>query len=277
MADFNELYDNVVSYLTSRRKNLKKDIRMARIDKEPKEVVQEGIQLGLLLGVTVTFIAFILLNEANMSPLWLIPLFPVFVVFSYQYRLLGVKSKVMARKQEINKDVLFAGRYLLVQLNSGAPLVNALDEAANSYGVANKYFREIMNDIDLGKPVEDALDDAAEYSPSEKFRKIIFQINNALKIGIDVTDFLRETLEQIVDDQILQIKKYGKKLNSVTLFYLLIGVVLPSLGMTILTLVMSVSDALSGWAFYSLVLIVLTVLQSAFLITYRQIRPNINI
>ncbi len=277
MADVNELYENFVSYLTSRRKNLKKDIQMARIDKEPKEVVQEGIQLGLLLGVTVTFIAFILLNEANMSPLWLIPLFPVFVVFSYQYRLLGVKSKVMARKQEINKDVLFAGRYLLVQLNSGAPLVNALDEAANSYGVANKYFREIMNDIDLGKPVEDALDDAAEYSPSEKFRKIIFQINNALKIGIDVTDFLRETLEQIVDDQILQIKKYGKKLNSVTLFYLLIGVVLPSLGMTILTLVMSVSDALSGWAFYSLVLIVLTVLQSAFLITYRQIRPNINI
>lgn len=277
MADVNELYENFVSYLTSRRKNLKKDIQMARLDKEPKEVVQEGIQLGLLLGVTVTFIAFILLNEANMSPLWLIPLFPVFVVFSYQYRLLGVKSKVMARKQEINKDVLFAGRYLLVQLNSGAPLVNALDEAANSYGVANKYFREIMNDIDLGKPVEDALDDAAEYSPSEKFRKIIFQINNALKIGIDVTDFLRETLEQIVDDQILQIKKYGKKLNSVTLFYLLIGVVLPSLGMTILTLVMSVSDALSGWAFYSLVLIVLTVLQSAFLITYRQIRPNINI
>jgi Flp pilus assembly protein TadB len=162
MADFNELYDNFVSYLTSRRKNLKKDIRMARLKKEPKEVVQEGIQLGLLLGVTITFIAFILLNEANMSFLWLIPLFPVFVILSYQYRLLGIKSKVMARKQEINKDVLFAGRYLLVKLNSGAPLVNALDEAANSYGLANKYFREIMNDIDLGKPVEEALDDADE-------------------------------------------------------------------------------------------------------------------
>ena len=277
MADFNELYDNFVSYLTSRRKNLKKDIRMARLKKEPKEVVQEGIQLGLLLGITITFIAFILLNEANLSLLWLIPLFPIFVIISYQYRLLGIKSKVMARKQEINKDVLFAGRYLLVKLNSGAPLVNALDEAANSYGLANKYFREIMNDIDLGKPVEEALDDAAEYSPSEKFRKIIFQINNALKIGIDVTDFLRETLEQIVEDQILQIKKYGKKLNSVTLFYLLIGVVLPSLGMTILTLVMSVTEALSGWAFYSLVLLVLTILQATFLITYRQIRPNINI
>ena len=134
-----------------------------------------------------------------------------------------------------------------------------------------------MNDIDLGKPVEEALGDAAEYSPSEKVRKIIFQINNALKIGIDVTDFLRETLEQIVEDQILQSKKYGKKLNSVTLFYLLIGVVLPSPGMTILTLVMSVTEALSGWAFYSLVLLVLTILQATFLITYRQIRPNIDI
>lgn len=277
MKGTSELYKNLISFLTSRRKNLKKNIRMARLNKEPTEVVREAVQLGILLSITMTFITFLILNEAGLSPLWLIPLFPVFLAGSYQYRILGVKSQVIARRQEINKDVLFAGRYLLVKLNSGAPLVNALDEAANSYGLANKYFREIMNDIDLGKPVEDALDDAAEYSPSEKFRKIIFQINNALKIGIDVTDFLRETLEQIVDDQILQIKKYGKKLNSVTLFYLLIGIVLPSLGMTILTLVMSVSEALSGWAFYSIVLLLLTILQAAFLITYRQIRPNINI
>jgi pilus assembly protein TadC len=276
MRDANEVYENFIAYLTTRRRSLKKDIMMARVDKEPTEVVHEAVQLSILLTLSVAFIIFLLLNEAGISPLWTIATIPFLLLGFYQYRLLGIKSKVVSRRKEINKDVLFAGRYLLVKLNSGAPLVNALSEAANSYGMANKYFREIMNDIDLGKPVEDALQRAAEYSPSEKFRKIIFQINNALKIGIDVTEFLRETLEEIVEDQILQIKRYGKKLNSVTLFYLLLGIVLPSLGMTILTIVASISN-FSGWPFYSSVLLFLIILQSIFLITYRQIRPNLNI
>lgn len=274
---FNHYYENFVSYLAQSRPTLKEDLMMAREQKTPTEIVKEGIQLSIMLSVSVGFIIFLILNKAGVSVLWLIPVFPVLLIMFYQYRLLGIKAKINKRRQEINKDVLFAGRYLLVKLNSGAPLVNALDEAANSYGMANKYFKEIMHDINLGKPVEDALQEAAEYSPSEKFRKIIFQINNALQIGIDVTDFLKETLDEIVNDQLLQIKRYGKKLNSVTLFYLLLGIVLPSLGMTVITLLASVSDALSGWVFYGIVLFVLTLLQGVFLVAYKEIRPNLNI
>lgn len=274
---FNHYYENFVSYLAQSRPTLKEDLMMAREQKTPTEIVKEGIQLSIMLSVSIGFIIFLILNKAGVSVLWLIPVFPVLLIMFYQYRLLGIKAKINKRRQEINKDVLFAGRYLLVKLNSGAPLVNALDEAANSYGMANKYFKEIMHDINLGKPVEDALQKAAEYSPSEKFRKIIFQINNALQIGIDVTDFLKETLDEIVNDQLLQIKRYGKKLNSVTLFYLLIGIVLPSLGMTVITLLASVSDALSGWVFYGIVLFVLTLLQGVFLVAYKEIRPNLNI
>ena len=98
-----------------------------------------------------------------------------------------------------------------------------------------------------------------------------------MKIGVDVTQFLRSTLEEIIEDQIVEIKRYGKKLNSVTLFYLLVGIVIPSLGMTLATIGVSIAFNIPEWVFYGGTLLGLILLQSIFLITYRQIRPNLNI
>lgn len=249
---------------------------MARVDKSPEEIVREGIKMSMMLTVTTSFILFLILQRSEASILLIFPALPLLGWFFFNYRLLAIKAKIAKRRNEIDRDVLFAGRYLLVKLNSGQPLVNALAEAGESYGMANKYFKEIMHDIDLGKPVEDALSEAAEYNPSKKFRKIIFQISNALKIGIDVSRFLEATLDEIVEEQIIEIKDYGQKLNSVTLFYLLIGVVMPSLGMTLLTMGVSVIGV-SDVVFYSISLLGLIALQSVFVIVYKAIRPNLNI
>ena len=271
------MYENVVRYLLDSKPGLKKDLMMARSNKEPREVVEEGIKMSIMLTLTSAFIIFLILQKSALSTLFLIPILPILLFFFFNYRILAVKSQIAVRRNEIDRDVLFAGRYLLVKLNSGQPLVNALAEASNSYGMANKYFKEIMRDIDLGKPVEDALSEAAEYSPSRKFKKIIFQISNALKIGIDVSKFLEATLDEIVNEQILEIKEYGEKLNSITLLYLLIGVVMPSLGMTLLTMGVSVVSGVSDIVFYGMTLFGLTLLQLVFVFVYKAIRPNLNI
>ena len=269
-------YETFVRYLVGTHPELKKNLRMARETKTPEDIVREGIKMsGLLTGTTV-FLLFLIFQRAEVNLLFLIPTVPAAAWFFFKYRLLAIKAKIAQRRSEIDRDVLFAGRYLLVKLNSGQPLVNALAEAGESYGMANKYFKEIMHDIDLGKPVEKALSEAAEYNPSKKFRKIIFQISNALKIGIDVSKFLEATLDEIVEQQIIEIKDYGQKLNSVTLFYLLIGVVMPSLGMTLLTMGVSVIGV-SDIVFYSISLLGLVVLQATFLVVYKAIRPNLNI
>ena len=90
-------------------------------------------------------------------------------------------------------------------------MLNALIEGSQSYGVSSKYFKEIVDDINLGTPIEKALDNAVKYSPSEKFRKILFQINTALKVGIDVAIPLNNVIEEITEEQLTEIRRYGKK------------------------------------------------------------------
>ena len=269
--------NNLIKLIATKFPHLKKELRMARIKEGVEETILKSIKSGFMLGGLMTVLVFFFVDGRGHPYAWIPVGFIVFfVVFSY-YNLLSIQSKNLTRKKEIDKDVLFSGRFLLVKLNSGQPLINALIEASNTPGIANNFFREIVEDIQLGSSLEKALADASEYSPSEKLRRILFQIGNAIKIGIDVTEYLESTIEDIASEQILEIERYGKKLNSLTLFYMLLAVVIPSLGLTISIVVISLANINVDWIFFSVVLFFLFVVQMMFLLTYRSIRPNLNI
>ena len=155
--------------------------------------------------------------------------------------------------------------------------MNAIIDASNSYGVANKYFKEIVRDIELGTPLEDALEKASRYSPSDKMRRILFQISNALKIGVDVTDFLEAILDEIAEDQLIEIKSYGRKLSGITLFYMLFAVVIPSLGITMLITVISLIHIQADSGLFIMVLFFLIIIEFIFISIFKSIRPNVNI
>jgi flagellar protein FlaJ len=268
---------DIASALAARDPLLKKRLKMAKVDRTPKEFVKRSLRNAFIMSLCLALLVFFYLDK-NQKPLWyLVVAFAVLFYVLYGFNMLKLRSRIIKRRKEIDRDVLFAGRYLLVKLNSGQPLINALIDASGSYGVASNHFKEIVRDIELGKPIEQALSDAAEYSPSDKFRKIIFQISNALRIGIDVTEFLDATLNEIADQQIIEITRYGKKLNSITLFYMLFAVVLPSLGLTIFIVVASLANINVDAGFFAVMLIFLVMIQAMFLIVYKSIRPNINI
>jgi len=268
---------SLVSAIVSKNYQLKKNLRIARLDKTPEEMVKSGLKNGLMMAGTISVLLFFYFDK-TLGPVEAIPvIFVILAVLFYKFNMLKIKSRIIKRQKLIDRDVLFAGRYLLVKLNSGQPLINALVDASKSYGVASSYFKEIVKDIELGKPLENALSDASEYSPSEKFKKILFQISNALKIGIDVTDFLDATLNEIAQQQLIEITRYGKKLSSVTLFYMLFAIVLPSLGLTIFILVASLAAISVDLTFFIVILFFLAVIQVMFLIVYKSIRPDINI
>jgi len=250
---------------------------MAKIDKKPKEYIKESFKKTIIFSIGFTVLVFFISESINL-PLILLPIiFIIFMFIFFNFNITSLKGRINKRKKEIDRDVLFAGKYLLVKLNSGQPLVNALIDASKSYGVASTYFKEIVREIELGKSIEEALDNATEYNPSQKFKKILFQINNALKIGIDVTKFLEATLNEIADEQLIEINRYGKKLGSVTLFYMLLGVVVPSLGLTITVVIVSMANLNVDMVMFMVFLFFLAILQLIFLVIYKSIRPNINI
>ena len=62
---------------------------------------------------------------------------------------------------------------------------------------------------------------------------------NSIRTGSDVAKSLYSVMEQITKDQITEVNKYGKKLNPLAMFYMIVAVILPSLGITMLIILSS--------------------------------------
>ncbi len=262
---------------------LKVKLKKARMNVSPEDYVKKGFITAVMSAVTVWLVVFFaLINKPGGASFWKclgISLgFGILAyIFMFWISMRSVDVKIRERAREIDREILFAGRFLIVKLSSGRPLINTLMDASRSYGVGAKFFREIMRDIELGSSVEKALDRAMEYSPSDKFKKVLFQINNALRIGIDVTKFLTATLEEISHEQIEEIKRYGKKLNSVILFYMLFGIVIPSLGVSLIAILGTFTGLEVNKTFFIVLLLFVIITQSAFMIAFRAIRPQVNV
>jgi pilus assembly protein TadC len=257
--------------------NLKEKLRAGGIAKKPDEYVGESLKNALFISGGLSIMSFFLLLKIGISPFLVIVLFIISFSVMFFIMIKRVDAAILRREREIDRDVLFAGRFLLVKLNSGKPLINAIVDASNSYGVAGGFFKEIVEDIEVGTPMEVALMDTYKTTPSKKFKKILFQINNALKIGVDVSAPLEAILDEISQEQLIEIQRYGKKLSSLTMFYMLIAIVVPSLGITLISVVASLISLKIDMQILLVVLFFITIVQVIFISIFKSIRPTLNI
>ena len=256
---------------------LKSELRTAHLPYSPIQYVNKSLKTASMYVFLFTVLFFFVLKKAKLSYFLLIPIFVILFILFFEYSLILVKAKIRKREHEINKEVLFVGRYLLVKLYSGRPLLNALIETSGSRGIASKYIKEIVDDIDTGNTIENALNNAMIYSPSDKLRRILFHINNALQLGIDVTKPLESVLGEIAREEELEIKKYGKKLNTLVIFYMLGAVIVPSLGVALFVVIssfVSIQIDLKGLLIFTFFIVVL---EFIFITLFKSIRPMVNL
>ena len=256
---------------------LKRDLRIAHLPYTPVEYVSKNIKTTLVFASFFTFLFFFVLQKAQKPVLLLMPIFLVSCILIFEFSIISIRSKIKKREHEIDKEVLFVGRYLLVKLYSGRPLLNAIIETANSRGLAAKYMKEVVEDINTGSTIENALNSAMIYSPSEKLRKVLFHVNNALQLGIDVTKPLESVLEEITKEEEIEIKKYGKTLNTLVIFYMLGAVILPSLGAAIFIVISSFVSLPIKFEGLLVFVFFLVVLEIIFLTLFKSSRPMVNL
>ena len=277
---------DIVHYVYRKFPSLRRNMLMAHMKITPLDFIKKTLVNAILFAITLSFFSMFVLRKLFFDmgiPEIAVPFFAIFVVFPVtSFIILSLflsapVSLIKKRRQEIEREVLFAGRYLLIKLDSGQPLINALSDAAKSYGVGSKYFKEIVDDITLGTPVEEAIEKAMNLTPSPGFQKILFQINNSLLLGVDVTDSLKSVIEDITHEQITLIEEYGSKLNSVTLFYMLVAIVGPSLGLTILVVIAGMVGFEITTALYVIMWGAIIIIQVFFMNIFKGIRPDINI
>ncbi len=254
---------------------LKNELRIAHLPYTPLEYISRNLKTTALYSILFTVVFFFVLNKAELPLVLLLPIFMILFILLFEYSLLSVKARIKKREREIDKEVLFIGRFLLVKLYSGRPLLNALIETSTIKGIASKYMKEIVDDIGTGNTIENALKGSIAYCPSDNLRKILFHINNALQLGIDVTKPLESVLGEITKDEEIEIKKYGKKLNTLVIFYMIAAIILPSLGTAMFIVISSLLNFTIGANELIIFVFFIVVLQFIFITLFRSIRPKV--
>ena len=188
-------------------------------------------------------------------------------------------SVVVGRRiKDIERNLLPVLQSIFVQTNSGVVLFEVLVNVSNSdYGEISREFKRVVKEINAGKPQIKALEDLASRNPSLFFRRAIWQLINGMKGGADISAIIEETNRSLSEEQVIQIQAYGGKLAPLAMFYMLIGVIIPSLSITFIILFLTfvnISEEGSKTIFYGFyVMIVFAQIMFIGLISMR--RPNL--
>ena len=227
--------------LSHRFGDLKTKLRLAGIEKTPVEfmerVIGNTIWVSLILTILVGLIMYFV-TATNL--LWLI-LVGVVVVFAvFNYLMIYPDASLMKRKRELDYEIVFAGRHILIALKSGMPLFDTFVGTSTGYGEVSKELKKVVDKIVVGIPSTQAIREVAQQTPSKYFARVMQQIANSLASGADVADSLEAVLDQISKEQMILLKEYSQKLTPMVMFYMLFGIIVPSIGVVLAVALMSV-------------------------------------
>ena len=219
--------------------NLKHKLRKAGMSYRPEDFIKRTFLSAFYMTTGIIISVGLILAKFNVLKGFLIIFVPIVFILLFSYMLKLPDVRITKKGKEITREIVFAGRHLTIELESGVPLYNALVNLSKNYPVIGTYFKEITDKVDLGTSMEDALSEAIEYIPSDDFRRLLWQILNSIRTGSDISKSLTLVLEQISREQNIEVNKYGRKLNPLAMFYMIIAVILPSLGITMLIVLSS--------------------------------------
>ena len=190
-----EIIDTIVLKIVRFFPSLDVKLKQSGMRESPKEFVKKTIFTSFYMTTGLSLFLLAIFSKIRFLFGILILLFPFIFVIMFLYFIKLPDVKIIKKRKSIDRELVYAGRFLVVELSSGVLLYEAMANVVKSYKEIGKVFAEITNNIDLGTPIEDALNDAIEYTPSYDFRRMMWQIINALRTGSDVSESLKSVIE----------------------------------------------------------------------------------
>ncbi|MEA3431048.1 MAG: type II secretion system F family protein [Nanoarchaeota archaeon] len=255
---------------------LKKKLAKSRSKYNAEEYFKKGLLFSVQLSIVLTFILSIFIVRLGQY-YYLIPLsFTVLFIFLFWFFLRMPDVISLKLKREIDRQLLYLVRHILISIDSGETLVNTLSKVAiPSYHTAGIMFEEIVDDIKVGTGIPESLQRAIDRSPSDNLTKILLEMQNSLKIGTDISTAMNRFIKELTGEGEINIKRYSKKMNSLTLFYLVVGVVVPSIGIAMATIMSSLINLQITFNDLLIVIFFLALLQAMFLSLYKNQRKSV--
>jgi pilus assembly protein TadC len=225
--------------------DLKKKLVLANISKTPIEFLERVSVTAIYLSVGFLFLTgvFFVMQMPPISVLWLLPLAFVYFLAVFYYLMLYPDAIILKRQRELDYEVVFAGRQIVIAVKSGMPLFDAVVGATSGYGEVSRELSKIADQVVLGIPITQAIREEAQSNPSKYFTRLLMQIANSVSSGADVGNSLEIVLDQISREQQIALKEYSQKLTPIVMFFMVFGIIVPSLGVVLATVIFS---AISG-------------------------------
>jgi flagellar protein FlaJ len=259
-----ELYKIIARWVPG----LKLRLLQARMADSPEFYVRKIFFSSIFLGLGVCFVVFTFISQ------WIVFLFsPLFMALAFVYFIGFVDLKIEKVKKEINREIVYAGRFLIIEVESGVPIYQAFRNVAKNYEAIGVYFHELVERVDLGTPMEDALNEMITLTPSPELRKVLWQVLNSMKTGSEVAHALGSVVDQVVREQEIAVKEYGRKLNPLAMFYMMIAIIVPSLGTIMLIILTSFLGFNLSLLAYIIIALLIGFIQYMFLAVIRSNRP----
>ena len=242
----------------------------------PREYTSMAIVASFFNSVFILILGLILSTVAGKQVL--IPAFiGTFLIGLISLLTIQTYPKIMANKRarKLENELVPAMRQLLIQVKSGVPLFEAMTGVCDGYGEVSLEFRKMVRKINAGIPMQEVLEEKSRGTASLQFRRVLWQIGNALRVGTDVGKALEEIISDLVLEKIDDIRRYGQELSPWTMIYMLAAIVTPSLGITMMLVIISFLGVDVPKIVFAAVIVFITGFQLFFTDFVRSRRPAI--
>jgi archaeal flagellar protein FlaJ len=246
-------------------------LRQAGLYDEPEHYVQRIFFTSFMLSFGLALVVFTFLS--SLTAFLFIPIFfPMLFLYFVKY----VDLKIDKISKRIDQEIVFAGRFIIIEIESGVPIYKVFEEVEKNYDVIGFYFGEIVDRVYLGTSMEDAINETLLITPSANLRRLLWQVLNSMKTGTDVGPSLNSVIDQIVREQDISVKEYGKKLSPIAMFYMMVSIIIPSLGITMLVILATFMGLKITMPFFIVLACMIGFVQFIFLSIIRSARPAIS-
>ncbi|MFC2154376.1 type II secretion system F family protein [Candidatus Altiarchaeota archaeon] len=221
---------------------LRLDLQRIHSDAGFEEYVIAAFFSGLLLALLFFSLIFLLLLFLGGKPAQITSLSGLvgFVILLLSFMVFLLYPGILAGKmaEQVDRDLIYVLKDLLLELSSGGSIYNALIEIARSdYDVISEEFARVVKKVNGGVPIENALEELSLATSSDNLKTSLWQIVNALKAGSELESALREIIKDLTMDQRNRIRNYAAELNIIVLIYMLFAVVVPTIFTTLIIII----------------------------------------
>jgi pilus assembly protein TadC len=255
------------------------ELKRAGINVEPSQFLAVALYVpasAFLAGLIISVVPLVI--NGSLYQFYLGVAVSVCLALLVMFYLFMIPSTSIKRRTIlIDRDLEYMLKDVQIQLNSGIPLFDTLvNVSRGGYGECSRIADGVVQEVQSGRSMGDVLEDVGMWSPSEYLRKSLWQIVNALKAGSDVVLALSAISNDIRLEKEDRIRSYSKELNLWGLIFMMGGVILPSMGVTLLVILSSfMGGAVINETLFWLILIGLILFHIIFITFVKEKRPII--